>query len=269
MGISLFFSCTSPTEISEDTIPKKVNEFAKTFIENLHDGNIDDCLNVSGPEINTENGSEFLKNSYNNIKYFEAKSIKIVGYRITTLFGDKGFTNYIVDYEYNYGKFVYFSFNIQEKNNDLTVLGFNGQIFDKSLAELNKFTFSEKGILHYLVLFIVFLIPIFIVLTIVYIIKTPMKRKWLWIIGALVGVMSFNLNWTTGDFGFQVITFKLLGIGFTKPGIVAPWFASFSIPIISIIFWTKRKSFFEKDQDEKYREREQQELEELIKAENS
>lgn len=269
IGVSLLYSCSNQTEIPEGSIPQKVNIFAKAYIENIHNGNIDDCLNVSGTEINNETGRMFLNNAYKNIKDGKAKSTKVVGYSITKAFGHKAGTYYVVDYEYNYGKFVYFSLNIQEKNNTLTVLGFNGQIFDKSLSEINKFTFSGKKSPHYLFLFIIFLIPFFIILTIIYIVKTPMKRKWLWIIGVLVGVMSFNLNWTTGDFGFWIFSFNLLGIGFTKPGIIAPWFASFSLPLFAIIFWLKRKSFIEDDKYEKFRVREQKELDELLKAEKT
>jgi hypothetical protein len=241
--VSIIFGCSNSAEISEKIIPKNVNDFAKTFIENIQNGNIDTCLLVVDSELNNEEGREYLMNLYKNIKFFKAKSIKIAGYNITKFFGSDGCTNYLIDYEYDYGKFVYFSFNIKEQNDRLTIYGFNGQILDKSLSEINKFTFSEKRFLHYLFLFFLIIIPIFIITTIVFIAKTPMKRKWLWIIGAFIGIMSFNLNWTTGDFGFQFMTFRLFGIGFAKSGFASPWIASFTLPIIAIIFWIKRQSF--------------------------
>jgi len=267
--ISVIYGCSNQTEVSEILIPKNVNEFAKAYINNIHEGNIDTCLLVSGTEINNEKGREFLTNTYNNIKYFDSKSIKVVGYKAITIYGSKGFTNYFVDYEYNYGKFVYYSLFVHEKDNKLTVVGFNGQMFEKSLAEINKFTFSGKGFLHYIFLIIMLYLQIFTVFTIFSMVKTPMKRKWLWIIGALVGIMSLNLNWTTGEFGFEILRITLLGIGFAKSGPVAPWIASFSIPLISIIFWIRRESFFVNAEFEKKYEAEIKEREELLKYQES
>ena len=83
------------------------------------------------------------------------------------------------------------------------------------------------------------MIPIFILVTLVFAIRAKLSRKWLWIIGILLGFVKFSLNWTTGQVGFQIISFQLLGAGFSKAGLVAPWTLSFTLPIVAVIFWIK------------------------------
>ena len=56
----------------------------------------------------------------------------------------------------------------------------------------------------------------------------------------LFGIISFRLNWTTGDFEFQLLNIRLLGAGFLRSGTVAPWILSFAIPVGAILFWIKR-----------------------------
>ena len=117
---------------------------------------------------------------------------------------------------------------------------FDGRIADEPLSKAYIFTFKNKGFLHYLFLFFATLIPIFIIITLIFAIKTKLKNKWLWIIGILFGFIKFSINWTTGQVGFNLINISILGAGFSKPGNIAPWILSFSLPIVAIIFWHKR-----------------------------
>jgi hypothetical protein len=87
----------------------------------------------------------------------------------------------------------------------------------------------------------VIIIPLFIILSIIYCFKTPLKRKWLWILFMLFGIISFKLNWTTGDFELQLLNIRLLGAGFSRSGTVAPWILSFAVPVGAILFWIKKR----------------------------
>ena len=68
------------------------------------------------------------------------------------------------------------------------------------------------------------------------------RRRWLWTIGALFGFGTFALNWTTGQFDFQPLTFNLLGIGFLKNPVFAPWILKFGIPVVAIVALIKYRA---------------------------
>lgn len=222
-------------------VPDNVDKFATGFISEIHKGNIDSCLTMVLPEMNNDNGRQFLTNTYTNIQSFSIDSFSIINARKTSMLGDNGFTNYGIDYEYKVGsKFIYFTFGIREQNGKLTVTAFDGRIADDSLSKSHTFSLKDKGFLHYLFLFFAILIPIFIIVTLIFAIKTKLTKKWLWIIGILFGFIKFSINWTTGQVGFSLINISILGAGFSKSGNIAPWILSFSLPIVAIIFWYKR-----------------------------
>lgn len=222
-------------------VPDNVDKFATGFISEVHKGNIDSCLTLVLPEMNNDNGKQFLTNTYTNIQSFSIDSFSIINAQKTSIVGDNGFTNYRIDYEYKVGnKFLYFTFGIREQNGKMTITAFDGRIMDDSLSKVHAFTFKDKGFSHYLFLFFTILIPIFIILTLIVAFRTKLTKKWLWIIGILFGFIKFSINWTTGQVGFSLINISILGAGFSKAGNIAPWILSFSLPIVAIIFWFKR-----------------------------
>ena len=235
-----FTSCNPKIDFSK-IVPDNVNKFATEFISEIHKGNIDTCMTLVLPEMYNENGKQFLTNTFTNIQTFSIDSFSIINAQKSSLLGDNGFTNYGIDYEYKVGdKFLYFTLGIREQNNKLTLTSFDGTIKDESLSKVYAFTLKNKGFLHYMFLFFAILIPIFIITSLIFAIRTKLTRKWLWIIGILFGFIKFSINWTTGQVGFGLINISILGAGFSKAGNIAPWILSFSLPIVAIIFWYKR-----------------------------
>jgi hypothetical protein len=232
--------CNTQIDFSK-IVPDNVDKFATGFISEIHKGNIDTCLTLVMPEMNNDNGKQFLTNTYTNIQSFSIDTFSIINARKTSMLGDNGFTNYGIEYEYKAGdQFIYFTFGIREQSGNLTVTSFDGRITDESLATLHTFDIKDKGFLHFLFLYLAILIPIFIIVTLIFAIRTKLTKKWLWIIGILFGFLKFSINWTTGQVGFSLINVSILGAGFSKSGNIAPWILSFSLPIVAIIFWYKR-----------------------------
>lgn len=61
------------------------------------------------------------------------------------------------------------------------------------------------------------------------------QRRWLWTIGALNGVMTLRLDWTTGHLFFQPFSVQLFSVSATKQPIFAPWVLGVSIPLVASI----------------------------------
>lgn len=233
--------CENMDEISEDMVPSAVSNYTKDYINRLAEGDTEYCYNQLDEQFQDEKAEKFFDEWYLKLKDKEIEKSSIINYRFNKTFGAGSGSNHEIGYEHEYSdSWVYFSFILQETEGKFSVVAFNLSPTENSLRQIHQFSLHDKGLLHYLFLFMVTAVPLFIIVSIGFSIKTPLEKKWLWIIFMLFGFVSFNLNWTDGTVGMQLLTFKFLGAGFSKSGIIAPWIFSFSIPFGALIFWYKR-----------------------------
>ncbi|MDP2723704.1 MAG: hypothetical protein Q8O72_13190 [Bacteroidales bacterium] len=262
--ILTFVSCSSDSYLNK-IIPQEVDSFTKQFINDIQNGDIELCLTKVIDNIKNEESRTFLTNVSQNIKNYNLESLTMINGKFTRKLGEDPITTYTIEYEKQVADgFLYLIFNIRESNGVLKIAMMNGRMMESSLSEVNQFTFQNKNIRHYIFFAFQILSFGFIIFTIIVAIRTKIKFKWLWIIGILIAFVKFKLNWTTGEFGFRLISFQLFGAGFSKSGLVAPWIMTFSLPFVAIAFWIKKylltKSIEEnKEFDEileKYKEKE-------------
>jgi hypothetical protein len=57
-----------------------------------------------------------------------------------------------------------------------------------------------------------------------------------------IGICEFSIDWTTGQFSIQPISFYAPAISFARAGPHAPWFFIGTIPLGAILFWIRRPS---------------------------
>jgi hypothetical protein len=121
---------------------------------------------------------------------------------------------------------------------DWRLLGLHAERMAAPLDELNAFTFTGKGPLHYLflVLMAATAAVTLVAVTVWFRRRGSLRRRWLWLLAILVGVFQFTLNWTTGDVGAQALRFHLFSLGFGKLGPFAPVILTLSIPAGAIAF---------------------------------
>ena len=243
----MLYGCNSPFNF-DTTIPKHIDNFTQEFLYDLHVGNIDSCLSMLQQDLINSEAEEYLLQAHSNFALYSLDSSKLIGQNSINMLGDEGFTNYMLKYEYwSDTSFLYLDIGILEKNDTICITGFNGNILTKSISETNEFTLRKKSLVHYIFFTMAILIPCFMIITVVFIAKSRLSKKWLWIVGTLFGFIKFSLNWTTGQVGIKLISFSLLGSGFVSAGSHSPWFLSFSIPLLAIIFWAKKSKRNNKD----------------------
>ncbi len=68
------------------------------------------------------------------------------------------------------------------------------------------------------------------------------KRRWLWILGCLLGSVTISLNVTTGTWGLHLIIFYITNGDSISNSPIGPSVLSLYFPIVSIIFLWKRPS---------------------------
>jgi hypothetical protein len=155
-----------------------------------------------------------------------------------------GVTTTLKSFNYEMGggdRWALVQITLQTSPGNMKVAGFRAYPMAQSPIAAESFSFAGKGALHYFWLMAMMLAVATTITAIVMVIRTPdVRRKWLWVIGCLFSFVSFQLNWTTGAFGVTPLSFLLLGAGGFKAGPFAPWIFQFAIPVVAIVFLTRK-----------------------------
>jgi hypothetical protein len=64
----------------------------------------------------------------------------------------------------------------------------------------------------------------------VQVVRSPLKRRWLWVIVALLGFGKLSVAWHTGAVTSQWMALQLFGAGLIREGFNGPWWVIVSLP---------------------------------------
>jgi len=110
------------------------------------------------------------------------------------------------------------------------------------LNGLYPFTLFGMAPLHYLVLLLCILVPVFILVTVVEIVRSSKRRKWLWVLFAVIGVGKFGVQWVVGGrWIFQPLFVQLFGVSVLKYPMYQPWVLTVSFPLGAVLFWLRSR----------------------------
>jgi len=226
----------------EKLVPNDISVYTQQYISKIIDGDIEYCYNQLTSDIkNPEAKNSIIKlNSYLQDKTLINKLV--LSYRRSWTAGSKkaDITYHQIQYEYEYkSDFIIYSIVIKDDNKVKSINGFRINISKVSLSKANEFDFNNKKAIHYFFFLMTIMQPLIILITIVGILKSNFTKKWLWIVFSFIGILSFNLNWSTGDLSYQLFSIKIFSASFLKSNLYGPWIMSFGIPIGSVIFWLK------------------------------
>lgn len=124
----------------------------------------------------------------------------------------------------------------------LLVTGFTIQRLPRSMQELNAFTLAGRGWRHYLVLLLAITSAVVCFGGAIVIARTPMPRRWRWVLVSMLGVGQVTINWATGEMTVSSVYLMLFGAGVVQAGPVGPWSVAASFPAGALIAlaWRER-----------------------------
>jgi hypothetical protein len=171
---------------------------AKHYIELLRQSKFEEIENDSDPSIRRPDARDILEKMAGMIPTNTPESIKIVGSHVMHTPNSRTVN---ITFEYQFPtKWLLINVAIQKKDGVSTIVGFNVNPMSESLEQINRFTLTGKGLIHYVALLLIILAPLFTLYALVLCIKTRfVKKKWLWIIFIVLGIGKFGVNWTTGQ----------------------------------------------------------------------
>ena len=249
----LLTAIPASADLSESSlVPKDEMNFAKDYLSKIRERNFDYVLSYIDAEVSDQVTVEKLEEVSDYFPSGKLLSTELIGSQVNT-HNSTWQGNFSFEYEFDSGWAVANAV-LRRIDNKTTITGFNVYRTKASQKELNKFLLSNKSLLHYLVLALSFMVPLFILVTLVYCIKTPIqKRKWLWVLFVLGGIGTISINWSTGMYDLKIFQYLLFGAGVTTAGEYAPWVITAGLPLGAIIFWFKRSLFIEQGKANKLR----------------
>lgn len=233
---------TYTPHLLNNTHAKEVSYFAQNFINEIQNGNFSELKKYYSKYIN-ENNSNPIASIKSFLPTQHSDDVQLISLK-TIFLNAQGNKYKMMDalLQYQFKEKRYLIKLIYSQQKDTTqVLGIHIKKLTDSLQNINKVVFSKATTLQYFVLTLIIIIPIIILTSLIFCIRTNnLKHKGLWIIFIIFGLIGFHFNWTTQSFIINPITLQLFGSGYFRASRYAPLMLSFSLPIGAIIFLTKQ-----------------------------
>lgn len=245
----LYWPLLAFADLSENSlVPKEEMNFAKDYLGKLRNRDFDYVTGLMDPEIASDVSPEKLEHMLSFFPEGKLLSTELIGSRVHTING-VWTGNFTFEYQFE-GGWALANAVMKRAEGKTTIIGLNVYRTPASQKELSRFSLSGKSPFHYLLLAMSIIVPVFILVTLVFCIKTPIQqRKWLWILFILFSVGSITLNWTTGAYQIKILHFQLFGAGTANASEYSPLLLTVGIPLGAIVFWFKRRALIEQSRN--------------------
>lgn len=237
------FNVTAMADLSENSlVPKEEVALVELFLAKLRAHDLGYVMSQADPALLEKTSQADIRAVADYFPGGAMRSSELIGSQVNVING-QWHGSFTFEYEFDDGWAVA-SVSLRRVGEDLRVTGFHVYQTGMSQKQFNAFELDGKSALHYAVLLLAVGVPVFILVTLIACIKTPMaKRKWLWVIFILGGIGTLSLNWTTGAYETNLLHYLLFGAAAFAASEHAPWIISVGVPVGAILFWMKRDAF--------------------------
>jgi hypothetical protein len=238
--LSLFLvACFDQKALLQRFIPKDDDTFARHFVEMVRKGDYVAAQQTLDSTVRSDETIKGLQTLHEIFAHGEPLAFDTIGCDIVTSQGTRR-TN--LNYQIHFpDSWVVGNVYLERKSDSIHILSSRFQPIADSLEVLNRFSLRGKQPFQYVVLAACIIIPLFILYTLVVCIRSRVRRKWLWIIFILIGFFQLRVDWTSGRFDLQPLSFALFGASALRASPYAPWVLGCAVPIGAIIFLARRR----------------------------
>lgn len=230
--IALLAGCNEEAKLQK-MVPKESDAIAREFITALNQKNVDKAEKLIEPSVRKE-AKEKLKSLVELLGKGNPEQVKVIGVRGQAK-GDQRLIQ--LTYQVYFQKaWVVAAIAILETPQSRSIFSVRMDPLREPLEKIYAFKFFGKPFLQYVVLLFSVLIPIFIVYVLVQCLRTPGKKKWIWVPFIILGLATFHLDWTSGRAFIQPISFLIFGAAYMKQK-YGPFVVSISVPVGALVFF--------------------------------
>ena len=224
----------------------------------LREGRYSDVIQLLQPGVVGAETRQSLTAIHDILTEREPVSVKVIDAQKFRGEGDVEITNIVLDYEFPStvkkastdtellpAKWVFVTFSIRSTED--SIAGIHAVTSEQPIEAINAFTFRNKGVSQYTAFAAGILLNAFAIYALILCVTAKIgPKKWLWILLMLFTFILVSVNWTTGDWSFDTVSF-----GFNLPPFPAslicsaygPWNLKLGLPIAAIVFVLYRKKF--------------------------
>lgn len=244
-ALALLLSACSQERALRTLATPAADSVAREFIQQLRQGDPAAARRLSPDVLRVEGVQDSLRNMTRLFPRGPVLETELVGAQVLV---QQGVTTRRLAYqEHSAGGWALVQVAIvEDEMKDRYIGGAHVTQIQGRLQDANAFKLAGTGPLHWIMLALMAAVPLFCVATAVRVARTPMPRRWLWALLALLAGGGLTLNWTTGDFSVTPINIQLLGAGAMRNGFAGPWLLTVALPLGAIMALLKRRRFLAK-----------------------
>lgn len=211
--------------------------FVKESFGLIVKGSYADFEKRSLPELRGMLTEENFKKFSDYVPRGDHKSSQVISFSTQFETGQPTQHSYTLLYAYP-DDWVTFQISFAVPDNERLISKFFIGKMTAAQVKANEFTLKGKGLSQIVFLCLMVVIPVFMIAMFVRCIMSPLelKAKILWCVFILIGFVRLKMNWTDGSLWIDPLSFALLGAGFTKQMVIAPWMMAISLPVGAIMF---------------------------------
>lgn len=232
----------SQKELMPKSTPPADDKMAREFMDDLRQGHVLEAEMMFSPDLVLGNAQAGLQQLAGAFRAGEVKNIEEVGVNSSSIML-AGAEQEVVSLSYQVeltSSWLVGTITIVHEVRGPLITGARFNREPAPLEVLNRFTFQGKDWIHYWFFAMALAIPLFSLWALVACVRSNIKRKWLWVIFILFGMVAFRLNWTTGRMDWALLNIQFLGASLVRTGFYGPWFVAISLPVGGIVFWLRR-----------------------------
>lgn len=228
-ALSLFSAC-SPSSVVQNIATPEQDARARHYIQLLSDGQHDSLLAHVPPQGRAKAQSEFAQIEP-LIANQRLDSLQLINANKTQF--STGLTALKLTYEAKKDSgWIVIAFATVDSAQFWLLDGVRVDPIPGELARLNEFSLSGRSVKQYLFLLasvLCFLSSIGSALFLAT--RRDFPKRWRWVFCSLLGVCSFQMNWTTGALAFKPLNVQLFASGAVRDGLHLPWILTAALPL--------------------------------------
>jgi len=247
----LLVGCMDEKEMIRKFAPPEDDELARRFVDLIRQGQYDEASSMVDPTVAEKAGTAGFRDLHRIVDHGAPIATELIGAH-TGFFkpwdGSASSRQTTLTYQFQFAD-AWAVATVVVRNDDKGrhILGANFQPIEKSLQEINRFTFENKSALHYVFFAAAILVPLFILTVAVICFRSRVRLRWLWILFILIGISQVRLDWSSGQWDVQTFSMNLLGASVMRASSYAPLILAISFPLGAVLFLLLRSRLPRKD----------------------
>jgi len=234
---------TVPSGLMARFVPPATDQFARAFIDTLQHAPAEASKAFLVPELAVNDAVvDSIRALQRVMPSGRPDSLQIVNVHVLNRWN--GSKRRTIDYQMHAsGKWAVIELVLEEADvgAEPRVAELHVWALAASLQTLNAFTLQRSTASGLIAALLALLILAISVYAAVQVVRSPLKRRWLWVIIALIGFGKFGVSWNTGSVTQQWMAVELFGAGIARFGLYGQWWIFLSMPGGAILALDRRR----------------------------